>query len=188
MHEAVRERVRTDAAPRAAGVLEADAGDAMTARSKQGVRVPDAVVFVDFDGVLNDDEWLRRTAHEMSPTHVARLNDLCLKAGAAVVVSSGWRCFTALDDLRALLSRAGLTVPVPVLGAVECDCDPDCGRAKHSERWLDAHPEVRRWVVLDDEYPWLGPKWRGRVVMTDGAVGLTGADAARALAILTEGR
>jgi hypothetical protein len=43
-------------------------------------------------------------------------------------------------------------------------------------------------VVLDDEYPWLGPKWRGRVVMTDGAVGFTDADAARALAILTEGR
>ena len=186
MHEAVRERVRTDAAPRAAGVLEADAGDAMTAWAKQGTRAPDAVVFVDFDGAPNDDTWRRRTAHEPSPPHAARPNGLRPDADAAVVVSSGWRCFTALDDLRALLSRAGLTVPV--LGAVECDCDPDCGRAKHSERWLDAHPEVRRWVVLDDEYPWLGPKWRGRVVMTDGAVGLTGADAARALAILTEGR
>lgn len=158
----------------------------MTARAKQVARVSDAVVFVDFDGVLNDDEWLRRTAHEMNPERVYYLEMLCRRANASVVVASAWRCFTSLDDLRALLRRAGLTVPV--LDAVGCDSGPDCGRAKHAALWLDAHPEVRRWVALDDAYPWKGPKWRGRVVMTDGAVGLTGADAARALAILTEGR
>lgn len=157
----------------------------MTNAPKRSPRGQDAVVFVDFDGVLNDDEWLRRTVDEMNPERVFHLETLCRRAGASVVVSSAWRCFTSLDDLRAILRRAGLTVPV--LDAVGCDSGPDCGRAKHAALWLDAHPEVRRWVVLDDAYPWKGPRWRGRVVVTNGSTGLTFADALTALSIL-EGR
>ena len=63
------------------------------------------VVFVDFDGVLLDDAWLlARRAHELSPVLVARLDALCHRTGAAVVVVSGWRCFTSLGDLRDLLA------------------------------------------------------------------------------------
>lgn len=141
-----------------------------------------AAAFVDFDGTLSDDAWLRVSVSELSPAHVRRLDALCRAAGAVVVVASAWRCFTPEDELRAMLTRAGLTVNVAgVLGA---DRGPDCGRARHAEAWLDAHPEITRWVALDDEYPWEGPRWEGHVVRVDGAVGFVEADALRAAEIL----
>lgn len=140
------------------------------------------VVFVDFDGVLLDDAWLlARRAHELSPVLVARLDALCHRTGAAVVVVSGWRCFTSLGDLRDLLARAGLTAPF--LGAVGCDRGEDDGRARHAALWLAAHPQVTRWVVLDDEYAWPA-SWSDRWVRVDGRYGLTEADVERAARVL----
>jgi len=148
------------------------------------------VVFVDFDGVLNDDAWLDAGRGKvLSPDHVARLDALCRSAGAAVVVVSAWRYFTRQAELRAMLADAGLTAPV--LGAVGSDRGPDDGRAEHAVAWLAATPTVRSWVVLDDAYDWTGntadgtaTTFAGRWVRVDGAVGLTDADVARAGAML----
>ena len=150
------------------------------------------VVFLDFDGVLNSDAWLRtyRAADALSPEHVGRVDAFCRGMGAAVVVVSAWRYFHDLDDLRAKLATAGLTVPV--LGAVgtlapgTLSVGSDDGRVGGAEAWLHAHPETRAWVVLDDdpEQPWPGALWEGRWVRPNGMHGVTPQDIAAGVWIL----
>ena len=137
--------------------------------------------FVDFNGVLDGDAWAGRHAHtnRLSPVHVARLDALCRDTGAAVVVASAWRCFTPRMELRDILTRAGFAAPV-VIDALGFDRGDDDRRVPHAEPWLDAHPWVEAWVALDDEVPYVGPRWEGRFVRVDGAAGLTDADVARA--------
>lgn len=143
------------------------------------------VVFLDFDGTVTNDAWVAtKRVNDLAPELVARVDALCVEMGAAVMVASAWRCFTALDDLRAGLTRAGLTVPV--LGAVDHARGVDDGRDRFAALWLALHPEVTSWVVLDDAYPWSGAAWQERVVVPDGAVGVTDADIAQAAKILAQ--
>lgn len=149
------------------------------------------VVFLDFDGTLSSDEWLRthRAADALSPAHVLRVDALCREMGAAVVIVSSWRYFTPCFELAAKLSAAGLTVPV--LGAVD-ELPPgelgraDDGRADGAARWLELWPTVRSWVVLDDDpnAGWERARWKDCWVHVDWMHGVQPADIARAREIL----
>lgn len=142
------------------------------------------VVFLDCDGVLNSDAWQRThsAADALSPAHVGRVDAFCRNMGAAVVVVSAWRYFYDLDKLRAKLATAGLTVPV--LGAVgtlapgAISLGSDDGRVAGAEAWLAAHPEVRAWVVFDDDpgQPWTGALWEGRWVRPNEMHGISAQD------------
>lgn len=118
-----------------------------------------------------DNEWLGRKLEELGPV-VKRLHD-CLAwqeavSGAVVDVSrvvSGWRKYAPVEMIASVLREAGLTAPV--LGAVGTRFSSD-ERAYYTTQWLDAHPEVTRWIILDDEaehwgrvpVAWLGDRLR----------------------------
>ena len=119
------------------------------------------VIFLDCDGVLNtqfsksffgryvgcDDDKLERLKRIVDAT------------GAKIVVSSTWRLdisrgngnFNASGIYQYLLDnlkRYDLEV---------YDITPECSyhrtlRGTEIRKWLEEHPEVTEWVVLDDEY------------------------------------
>jgi len=79
---------------------------------------------------------------------VAHVQRACDAAGASVVIVSGWRKWAPVAEIAAMLKEAGLVAPVlGAVGGVKLSADL---RAMATREWLDEHPEVTRWVVIDD--------------------------------------
>ena len=114
------------------------------------------VLFLDIDGVLNNYEALKRDP-QLDPVCVGVLNDLVEALDAQIVVSSSWRFFCSLDEIRSLLAAHGLVNPVRVIDATPCleekrgDRYFSQPRGVEIQAWLSAHPEVARFVILDDD-------------------------------------
>lgn len=154
------------------------------------------VIFLDFDGVLNSYSWwMRRSVgyarwsrvlREFDPLAVAQLNRITARTGASIVASSSWR-----DTGRRLLRRAGVTARV-----IGCTPELPHGRPSHfpNERpleilaWLNAHPGVASFLILDD-CPWnFGgyERLRTRSIRTNSYTGLTAFHVDRAVGMLGE--
>lgn len=125
------------------------------------------VIFLDFDGVLLNQTTRFRT---MDPACVAVLDAVCRETGIPVVISSTWR-HIGLGRCRAMLREAGFTGQVigvtPVLWG--------CSRGEEIGRWLDAHPQYTKPVILDDDADMGG--LTPALVRTETLVGLTERDA-----------
>jgi len=115
------------------------------------------VCFLDFDGVLNS-HWFARQPQkreaeiedDLDPESIANLD--CLLDSARdlkVVVSSSWRIIFKLPELVAFLGNRGLKNTDRFL-----DVTPSLsGEQRGAEilTWLQEHPEVSAYVVLDDD-------------------------------------
>lgn len=148
----------------------------------------DKIVFVDVDGVLNTVFSERRIyGYTFVDTRkVLRLRDIVERTGAQLVLSSTWRiadtpinkiCY---DTLKAEFER--LRCPLWI------DCTPIIpyvNREMEITAWLDEHPEVTNFVILDDDYKGL-MKYYDHLVICDEAVGLTKERAEEAIRILKE--
>ena len=153
------------------------------------------VVFLDFDGVLNSERWDRHRAEhskpdgsrysleDLDPACVARAQRVCDVTGAKVVISSDWRRQGDIARLRAILVRNGLTAEVIDVTPVDgVHFGLEISRESEIKAWLDTHPEVTRWVAIDDMTLALDD----RLVNTSEEVGLTDADADLAIERLRE--
>ena len=139
------------------------------------------VIFLDIDGVLqrpssqmrfkHDLEELRRRladdlddtsyldfdkydlgaiCHDWDREAVERLRRLCEDFGAEIVVSSDWRERKSVDMLRAYFRIHDLHRYVTdKTGESE---GPPHYRAGEVKSYLDAYPEVERFVIIDDRY------------------------------------
>lgn len=117
------------------------------------------VIFLDIDGVLNNRRTpnMNHAVWRIDPQNVARLN--CIIEAVddlTIVLSSSWRYSVRSGnvDLNALLQEYGF-IGDPIIERTICD---DEWMEEHSEergheiqRWLDEHPEVERFVILDDD-------------------------------------
>ena len=154
------------------------------------------IVFLDFDGVMNSEQWFWRGGapggEQFDPESVVALNEITVRTGARIVVSSSWRHFHDDAALREILGRNGVSGlmigSTPRLGRNEVG-PPDCDfgerpaeRGDEIEAWLDEHPEVSSFVILDDDSDMRG--LLPRLVQTEWKVGLTLADARRAIELL----
>lgn len=161
------------------------------------------IVFLDFDGVLNHAGMLMgRTAlwkdeDEFDPHNVGCLNHLLEVSGAKIVVSSSWRKIMKYEELVALLARVGVRGEVigktphyvknmGIYGTHEGHGGGWSPRGAEIQEWLDEHPEVTHFVILDDsdDMLHLTPK----LVLTSFEVGLLKEDVEKALLILEEPR
>lgn len=147
------------------------------------------VVFLDFDGVLNDEAYLLRSdrdeepglsmwwwAKALDPALVELLNGLLERTGAKVVVSSSWRVGASKEWLQSVLESRGFKGEV-------IDVTPrsyGCNRSDEIEAWLLTH-EVESFVILDDDER---ARIEGRFVRTSMKVGLTRRHIEKAEAIL----
>lgn len=140
------------------------------------------IIFLDFDGVLNNPGCYAQASGERvpaDPNAVAAINHLIEKTGAIVVVSSTWR-YMGIMHCRENLNRWGVNGDVigvtPRLEHVN--------RGAEIDKWLKDYEReaVDSFVIIDDDAD-MEPHME-RLVRTNGRVGMTMADAERAIALL----
>jgi len=149
------------------------------------------VVFLDFDGVLNNFALIRadgRPLDRLDPAAVARLDAIVSRSGAKVVISSTWRLHRSLDELRVMLTELGFSGEVidrtPEL-EVSLFGDPFITRGREIQAWIDAQGEpLESYVILDDAYIEEAAQY---LVKTETQAGLLDEHVALALEILGEG-
>lgn len=109
------------------------------------------VLFLDIDGVLNNNHTLERFegALGIDPAMVKSLKFILYQTKAKVVLSSTWRLY---PSAKAEVER--VLAPYEVI-----DVTPDnnglTSRGTEIQQWLDAHPEVERYAILDDNEDFL---------------------------------
>ena len=152
------------------------------------------VIFLDVDGVINSgnnmsrNARLKRTCENMyfDPTCMNRLKKLVENTGAKIVLSSTWR----LPDerTRSMAHLENLKERLALYGLCILDSTPALTSDRNQEvnEWLQSHPEVVQYIILDD----VNDNFQGdnlrRLVLTDEIVGLTDQDAAKAERLLKE--
>jgi len=156
---------------------------------------PAPVAFLDVDGVLNHSAVYAACAKRagetvpadwIDPACVARVDALCDRTGAAVVVISSWSAYLSEIQFDMVMRVCGLRASIIGYAPSTCpeDVQPDSTTVRWDaiQKWLAAHPDARDWVILDD-CDWSGfpPE---RFVRTSQATGLTDADVDRAVTIL----
>ena len=116
------------------------------------------VLFLDFDGVLNSSRTcaafdgypfdLERDFSQFDHVAIALIQKVCEKTDCKVVVSSTWRLGTPaklmIEKLK--LPIIGRTPTTPELGL-----PMSSGRGNEIEAWLETHPEVTTYAIVDDE-------------------------------------
>jgi hypothetical protein len=130
------------------------------------------IIFLDIDGVIClSREWGSRMRKikrweleggEDEPPVIIRfdnfnkmaidvLNDIILTSGADIVISSDWRLYATLDEMKDLFYQFGvIKSPIdftPELQTVTKRADI---RVDEINLWLSNHPEVTNWVAIDD--------------------------------------
>ncbi len=126
------------------------------------------VVFLDMDGVLNKapDYQVRiegqRSVLLVNQKLVERFKEVLKDTGAKVVLSSSWR---AIRGGREFVERVG----IPVMDVT--DNGPG-KRGDQIQRWLDAHPEVETYAIVDDDSDMLDHQLPN-FVLTEFVTGLT---------------
>jgi len=139
------------------------------------------IVFLDIDGVLNN---LASSAMGVSLINekamlVARL---CSQTKASVVVSSSWKILYNLKTLQEMLWRVGVS-GVDILDVTPNIHDIGTVRGDEIKAWLNQHPNVENYVILDDNSDMLEEQLP-HFVQTDHHFGLTWTEVDRAEEIL----
>lgn len=157
------------------------------------------LLILDIDGVLNSHRWLAEAKScDIEPACVRQFNRILAETGCRVLLASAWRYMIlggamTLGGFAYMLRTHGCATTTGVLiGHTRADNDDDAPerdpieRGRQVREWIREHPEVDRYVAIDDMQ--LGYVEFGiPLAQTDGRVGLTEADADRAIAILKGG-
>lgn len=137
----------------------------------------DRIIFLDIDGVLNHDCYNGNSEHEyFNEGMVKELSRLVRKTNAKIILTSSWRdAFIKrihrysfyreeiFDEFLKLLQReniyiSGLTPDGDLNGSIT--------RPLEIRSWLFSHPEIKSFVILDDDTFWTWGYLRQNVVTT----------------------
>ena len=113
------------------------------------------VIFLDFDGVLNSSQYLLRCevcGVAIDPSRMVLLKQIVDAANAKIVLSTSWREHWSKDlgccnSTGVLINNIFSEYDLQVY-----DKTPELHARREIEikSWLDKHPEVKSFVVLDD--------------------------------------
>lgn len=142
------------------------------------------VLFLDIDGVLNLWPAPSRSGNFHKPACVNLEMLLNKVPDLNIVVSSAWRS-KGLETMKDILKNNGIDPRrvVDITGH-EQSTDVKDHRGFQVEKWLERHPDVRVFVIVDDETDFV--PLRDRLVKTDKYVGLTQSNVEKMLEILGE--
>lgn len=109
------------------------------------------VLFLDVDGVLNYRGFLQHgqrpaTEDQICPVRAARIQEVCDRTGAVLVLSSTWRLSRTRRSMQAILKRRGVTAPI-VDTTMWFPLGP---RGEEIGAWLDTH-DVDGFCIVDDD-------------------------------------
>lgn len=114
------------------------------------------IIFLDIDGVVNCQDTFFRTKDErdnlfcIDPYMALLIGRIIEATDAKIVLSSSWRHHP--DGIAVVEKRVWKilditpTMPRPSGTGVEY-----CERGKEIKAWLDKHPEVTKYAILDDD-------------------------------------
>lgn len=165
------------------------------------------VVFLDFDGVLNSAQsctfWHNKRdqskwenelykdwpgtlkeylAMEFCPIALSNVEELIRRVpDLKIVISSTWRLSETVESLKEILKPAKLVSDAVVDVTPRIKLTP---RGNEIQAWLDQHPEVVEFVIIDDDSDMLHLK--DRLVHTSSLHGFQYGDMLWALRILKE--
>ena len=134
------------------------------------------VIYLDIDGVLNSRRYdaERKTGQgNIDESRLCLLAGLVERTGAQIVLSSSWRkhwepdqalCDETGRGLHAVFAKYGLRIG----GKTPVKADND--RAAEIRAHLAAHPQITRFVIIDDE-PFGWGTLAERLVKTDARIG-----------------
>lgn len=122
------------------------------------------VLFLDIDGVCNSAEYAERRFKKtgkggllgIDKTLAERVRRIVKETGCDVVLSSTWRLYpNARDQVRR-----------DVVGFIDVTRNLQAGaqngrteRGYEVQEWLDRHPEVEQYAILDDDSDFLPDQW-----------------------------
>ena len=128
------------------------------------------VVFLDIDGVLNSHQSAKRGLHKgglltLDPEAVERLNRLVREVPEVkFVLSSTWRLYQCREDFDVFTAvgfEGEFVGRTPALRKELLGSPIVIQQIRGAEiaAWLEEHPEVERYVILDDDSD-MGPLLR----------------------------
>lgn len=161
------------------------------------------VLFLDIDGVLNSENWVRREYErrvkelgirkpitaECDPEAVALLNTLIERSHAKIVLSSAWRIVHGLKSTVDYLVRVGFKHKTAFIGKTPIACPVTRHgvtewprRGQEIAEYLYMHPEITSYCILDDDPDMLEEQHK-HFVRTSFIKGLTEADVQKCLSV-----
>ncbi|MBQ8789422.1 MAG: hypothetical protein IJZ58_07925 [Oscillospiraceae bacterium] len=127
------------------------------------------IIFLDVDGVLNSEVWNQKHKIEtengflIDEETIKLLSHFIKTSGAKIVLHSGWRFwfdknFSPIrkesENFKNLLDKNGLSFYdfTPDLTTEEIQKNGKFSLSKPKEilLWLNNHPDISNWVVIDD--------------------------------------
>lgn len=155
------------------------------------------IIFLDFDGVLNNDETETLVTYHvgLDEVLVAKLNEIMDHVDSHVVVSSTWRIRYDFNELKDLLVSAGFKHVESIVDTTMLDHDYSeydfdrmhyvSSRSFEIERYLKENcDDGQRFVILDDDKT----VFKDNHVLTLESIGLTDDDVKNAIEILQRGK
>lgn len=141
------------------------------------------VIFLDLDGVLNTFSHFSSTG-DFSKSACKHLKDLLGKVSdLMIVVSSSYRLH-GLDACKAILDKNGIDPKRVIDITDDIKEDGTNDRGYHIKKWLDRHPKVFSFVIIDDESDM--DDLMNKLVKTNSFIGITKKDIDLALEILNK--
>jgi hypothetical protein len=148
------------------------------------------IIFLDIDGVLIAYPEGEPTTPAFTPRCVEAFRMiLAAVPSARVVLATTWRLPLHVNRLHEQWLGHGFPESLAIDGTPDLRNDPSVSRfhlrGMEIRAWLDAHPEVSRWVAIDDDRMAIeGILDNDQCVFTNPARGLTDQEAERAVGIL----
>lgn len=119
------------------------------------------LIFLDIDGVLNNDNWWKRNNSAGTPVRLVIddtvdfdkdsmkvLNTIIEKTGAKVVISSSWRNYYPLEVLKKVLKDNGFVGEI--IGKTPKSVPHPNRRGNQIQRWIHDNNFEGKFIILDD--------------------------------------
>jgi hypothetical protein len=145
--------------------------------------VANRALFLDIDGVLNSTDWTivewkkrllsgikKPITNECDPIAVSHLNSLIQLSRPQIVITSTWRKYYSIQQIVGYLKTLGFKHSGAVVGATPIV--PGFIRGAEIDQYLQEHPEIKHYCILDDDSDML-PSQKRHFVQVLGDVGLT---------------
>lgn len=107
------------------------------------------VLFLDIDGVLNTKNFDCFDNRLLDRAKVVLINQFVIKHDIRVVISSTWRTWYEYEEMKSIFFYAGFEQPDRIIGVTDCFSS---FRGDEIDDWLDKHPEVTHYAILDDGF------------------------------------
>lgn len=123
------------------------------------------VIMLDIDGVLNckSSNWKRKWPLDWFKAIL--VNHIRIQTGAKIVLSSSWR--SSPEGVKRIKKKIGVKIYDKTPNLTET-----YNRGNEIQAWLDQHPEVTKYAILDDDKDFL-PEQMNSFFQTTFEEGLT---------------